>query len=221
MHRVELPAWAVERGRALNHFDRIDVARTALLCVDMQNAFVAEGEVFGNAHARDIIPGVNRLAAGFRAAGGTVWWTRQTVDDAHPLYADPHWLALGDDPHVARAKAALAAGSRGHALHPDMQCHAGDRVLDKYRYSAFLPNSSDIDARLRAAGVDTLLIAGTLTNCCCESSARDACMLGYKVLLVADACAAVTDAEHNAALLNLRLMFADVRGVDEVLALLA
>jgi len=53
-----------------------------------------------------------------------------------------------------------------------------------------------------------LIITGTLTNVCCESSARDAYMLGYKVLFASDATAAVSDAEHNAALTNLRLNFA-------------
>jgi len=69
--------------------------------------------------------------------------------------------------------------------------------------------------------VDTLVIAGTLTNCCCESSARDAFMLGYRVLFAADATAAVSDEEHNAALLNLAVMFADVRRTDDIVALLA
>ena len=70
-------------------------------------------------------------------------------------------------------------------------------------------------------GIDTLNVTGTLTNCCCDSAARDANMLGYKGLFVSDATAAVTDEEHNAALLNLVLMFADVRSTADVLGLIA
>jgi nicotinamidase-related amidase len=219
MHIIDLPQWAVERGRHTNWIRTIDLARTALICIDLQNAFMLAGQVFGNPHALDIVPNVNRLAGAFRAAGGRVVWTRQTVSD-DPLWADPHWAAAGDDPFVATAKAALRVGSHGHALHAAIDRAPGDLMLDKHRYSAFLPNSSDLDAQLKAAGIDVVIIAGTLTNCCCESSARDAFMQGYKVLLVSDATAAVTDAEHNAALLNLRLMFADVKSTAETLALI-
>ncbi len=101
-----------------------------------------------------------------------------------------------------------------------MQVGTADRVLNKYRYSAFARHSFGLDGILQEQGIDTLIIAGTLTNCCCESTARDANMLGYKVLFLSDATAAVTDEEHNAALLNLQIMFADVRTTDEVLRLL-
>jgi nicotinamidase-related amidase len=66
-----------------------------------------------------------------------------------------------------------------------------------------------------------VVITGTLTNLCCESTAREANMAGYKVIVVSDATATVTDAEHNAALLNLRLNFADVRRTREVLSMIA
>ena len=65
-----------------------------------------------------------------------------------------------------------------------------------------------------------LILTGTLTNVCVESTAREANMAGYKVIVVADATAAVTDAEHNAALLNLRLNFADVRRTRQVLRMI-
>jgi ureidoacrylate peracid hydrolase len=55
------------------------------------------------------------------------------------------------------------------------------------------PPSSDIDAQLRSRGIDTLLIAGTATNVCCESTARDAMMLDYRVIMLSDANA--TDEE--------------------------
>ncbi|MDB5393107.1 MAG: cysteine hydrolase, partial [Rhodospirillales bacterium] len=114
----------------------------------------------------------------------------------------------------------LTDGAEGHRLHGAVEIGDADIVLNKYRYSAFIQNASEIDARLRALGVDTLIVAGTLTNVCCESSARDAYMLGYRVLFAADATAAVTDTEHNAALLNLCLNFADVRTMDTLLALI-
>jgi nicotinamidase-related amidase len=214
MHRINLPDWAVERGRRMNYFTHIDPGRTALIAVDLQNAFTCEGEVFGNAHARDVIPNVNRLAKALREKGGHVIWTRQTTQSA-PLGLDE------SDPFVRRAMQALTVGADGHRLNAATDVRESDVVLNKLRYSAFIQGSSDIDARLKALGVDTLVVAGTLTNVCCESSARDAYMLDYRVLFAADATAAVTDEEHNAALLNLCLNFADVRTTDALLALIA
>jgi ureidoacrylate peracid hydrolase len=73
---------------------------------------------------------------------------------------------------------------------------------------------------LRDAGIDTLIISGTLTNCCCESTARDAMQLNYRVIFVSDANAALSDAEHNATLTNMTALFCDVMATDEVAAAL-
>lgn len=220
MHPIDLPDWAVARGRHLNSFTAIDPARTALVVVDMQNVFLAAGEVFGNPNALEIIDPVNGLAAAMRAAGGTVIWTRQTVSHDPPL-AMPAWQYDLSIPHVRRAVETMLAGTASHALHPEMDVAPGDIVIDKYRYSAFLCPAGALRSALEARGVEMLVIAGTLTNVCCESSARDGNMLGYKVIAVADAMAAVTDAEHGAALLNMRLNFADVHLADAVCAMLA
>ena len=77
----------------------------------------------------------------------------------------------------------------------------------------------DIDRRLREAGIDTVVIVGTLTNVCCESSARDAMMLNYRLVFVSDANAALTDAEHNATLASILRVFGDVASTDEVIQL--
>ncbi len=66
-----------------------------------------------------------------------------------------------------------------------------------------------------------MIITGTVTNVCCESTARDAMMMNYKVVFVSDGNAAFTDAEHNATLGNMAMLFADVMTTDEVAAKLA
>lgn len=220
MHRIDLPDWAIERGHRMNRFDRIDPARTALLAVDLQNAFTLAGQVFANSHACDILHNVNRVAGALRAAGGQVVWTRQTIE-REPPRANAAWQFDTSNPFVREAMDALADGTYGHRLHEALDVHQADIVMNKYRYSAFIQHASDIDATLKKRNVDTLLIAGTLTNVCCESSARDAYMLGYRVLFAADATAAVTDIEHNASLLNLCLNFADVRTTDALIELIA
>lgn len=220
VHRVDLPDWAVARGRVLNHVERLDPARTALVAIDLQRVFLSAGEVFGNPYALALVPVVNRLATAFRAAGATVIWTRQTVDHAGAR-AMPAWQYDLSIPEVARAVATMVAGTPSHALHPDVAVAPGDVVLDKYRYGAFSCPDGALERTLRARGIDTLVIAGTLTNCCCDSTAREGNMRGWRVLLLSDATATLTDAEHNAALLTVRLNFADVRTADEAIALLA
>jgi ureidoacrylate peracid hydrolase len=69
-------------------------------------------------------------------------------------------------------------------------------VVLKRRFGAFVPGSSDLHARLRERGIDTLIISGTVSQVCCEATARDAMMMDYKVFFVTDACATTTDAEH-------------------------
>lgn len=219
MHDIALPDWAIERGRWLNAFGEIDPARSVLVIVDMQRAFAGEGEVFGNPYARAIIPQVNAVAAAMRAAGGQVIWTRQTVSDDPPLAMAP-WQYDPADETVRAAMAALAAESPSHDLHPDMVTATDDLVIDKYRYSAFACPDAALERALGAFQPDMLLIAGTLSNVCCESTARDAYMLGFKVIFIADATAAKSDEEHNAALLNLRLNFADVHMNADVISLL-
>jgi ureidoacrylate peracid hydrolase len=93
-----------------------------------------------------------------------------------------------------------------------------DQTILKNRYSAMIPGSSPLERVLRGLGIDTILVAGTKTNVCCESTARDAMMLDFKVVLVEDCCAALSDDEHRSALENIIQQFGDVMTADEVLA---
>ena len=86
---------------------------------------------------------------------------------------------------------------------------------------AFLPGASDLPERLRARGFDTVLITGTVTNVCCESSARDAMMGNFRVVMVSDANAATTQEEHDASLIALYLTFTDLMDSDMLMDILA
>jgi nicotinamidase-related amidase len=220
MHRLNLPDWAVDRGRALNNFASLSPGRTVLVNIDMQNVFVAEGQVYASGHARDIVPAVNRLAAAMRAKGAPVIWTRTTHAFEGP-FAPPDWQYDLSDPSTAEGIAALQKGALGHALYPRMDVVESDIVIDKYRYGAFTCPAGRLAGVLENLGAEMVLITGTSTNCCCETTAREANMAGYKVIVVSDATAALTDAEHNAALLNLRVNFADVRRAEEVLDMIS
>jgi nicotinamidase-related amidase len=218
-HRIRLPRWARERGAALNDFPALEPRRTALVNIDLQAAFLAEDQPYGNAHARDIVANVNALSHAMRAAGAPVIWTRQTYVREPPL-APPEWQYDPERPGVAAGMAALTAGSSGHGLYDRLEVAQGDLVLDKYRYGAFACPVGALPDALERLGAAMLIVTGTLTNCCVESTARESNMAGYKVIVAADATSAVTDAEHNAALMNLRINFADVRRTAELLRMI-
>jgi ureidoacrylate peracid hydrolase len=115
----------------------------------------------------------------------------------------------------------LLEGSPGHALWPDLEVAPEDLRVTKNRYSAFFPGACELPELLRRRSVDAVLIAGTMTNVCCEASARDAMMDGFKVVVVSDANAARSDAEHLASLATIVQFFGDVRDTDDTLRLLA
>ena len=204
------------RGRA-HPFADFDPARTALVVIDMQNAFVRAGA--GHAHcpaAAGIVPAINGLAGGLRGAGGRIVWIRTT----HGPTCRQDWSVLYDHliPQSADRRAtSLAPGSAGHALIDDLDIDPADAVIDKFRYSAFLPGPSDLTQRLQAEGRDTVMICGTVTNVCCESSARDAMMLNFTTVMVSDANAAHSDAAHWATLTTFYRNFGDVLTTGQIL----
>lgn len=212
----------VVRWRGREHcFADLDPAKTALVVIDLQHAFM--DETVGHAVVRsaiDIVPAVNRLAAAVREAGGGVFWVRMTHDDK---CLDDWSVAfeISTPERRRRRIAALTAGSQGHSLWPDLDVLPEDEIVDKYRYSGFLPGTSDLTERLRARGFDTVLITGTVTNVCCESSARDAAMLNFRTIMVSDGNAALSQAEHDAALTAFYNVFGDVMDTDMLVAALS
>jgi ureidoacrylate peracid hydrolase len=117
-------------------------------------------------------------------------------------------------------EAAFAPGSFGHALWHELEVLPGDLKVLKRRFGAFVPGSSELHDILQARNIDTIIVTGTATNVCCESTARDAMMMNYKVIFVSDGNATSNDDEHNAALGNMLAMFADVMSTDEVVGYL-
>jgi ureidoacrylate peracid hydrolase len=221
MNGLDIPASVTARALARYgvehpHAD-LDPSHTALVVIDLQNAFM--DDAVGHAvcpAARDIVSDVNRLAAAVRATGGGVFWIKNTVDERTSI----EWSNL--DKMVSpeayhRRLAAMSEGTKGHDLWPDLDIRPEDEIVRKYRFSAFLPGTSELPYRLRARGFDTVLIAGTVTNVCCESSARDAMMSNFKTIMISDANAAMTREEHQASLIAFYLIFGDVMDTDFVI----
>jgi ureidoacrylate peracid hydrolase len=103
---------------------------------------------------------------------------------------------------------------RHRPLWPELDVRPQDEIIEKYRFSGFLPGTLELPDRLRTLGFDTVLITCTVTNVCCESSARDAMMTNFKTIMVSDGNAAMTRAEHDAALSAFYNIFGDVMDTD-------
>lgn len=204
------------QGKLLSH-ETIDAARTALVVIDMQNFFVAEGFMAEVPAARGIVPNINRMAKALRAAGGTVVWIQTTAVGALEEWGNHHKHMLTPD-RAEKRLTQLDESGDGFKIYPKLEALPSDLHLKKIKYSAFIPGSSDIDAQLKARGIETLLITGTVTNVCCESTARDAMMFDYRVVMLSDGNASLTDEEHAASLNNFMVFFGDVMTVDEAAA---
>jgi ureidoacrylate peracid hydrolase len=224
MHKVDIPRSVVQRviqhrGREHAYAD-FDPRKTALLVVDMQNAFMMPGVAHVLCEmAPKIVPNVNRLADAMRSAGGTVVWLKMTFGEPS-LSNWPVLHELAGTERTPKRIAALAEGSIGHELWSELRPAPTDLIVLKNKYSAFIQGSSDLPAILRQLGIDTVVVTGTVTNICCESTARDAMMLNFKAIMVTDGCAAMTDEDHNASLKAFYLAFGDIMSTAMLVDLL-
>jgi nicotinamidase-related amidase len=200
-----------EQRRGRRHaFEVIEPARTAVVVIDMVPFFVAEME-----YARGIVPNISRITDCVRRTGGTVAWV---------LPGTPDPSAVADEffgPDVATMyRRSGGNGPLRERLWHELEVHDHDLVVEKTAPSAFFPGRSPLSELLGARGIDTVLITGAVTNVCCESTARDASTLGYRVIMVADGNAARRDQDHNATLHTIYRSFGDVRSTSDVLQLI-
>ena len=217
MHKLAISPAVAARVKArtgkLHPFDVLDPRRTALVVIDLQNYFM-KGE--DGASARAIVPAVNRLAEELRERGGHVVWVRNSTEGTLKSWSVKHEFLKNPEMGKYRYDE-MSKNGDGFKFWPALDIQPGDGKLVKKRFSAFIQGSSPIEKYLRERKIDTILVTGTATNVCCESTARDAMMLNFKVVMVADALAARSDEFHNASLSAFYSNFGDVQTVEEVL----
>ena len=221
MHKVSIRPHIVERVMKrrgdVHWFERLDPARSALLVIDMQNTFCLPGAPGEVPMAREIVPNINRFAAALRGRGVPVIWiihantTQNGRTDWEVFFGNVVRSA------EVRKRMAESLAPEKQAVWKDLEVKPGDVTLVKNRYSALAHGASTVERVLRNLGVDTVLVAGTKTDVCCDSTARDAMMLDFKAILVSDCCAALSDEEHRASLELFIQQFGDVMTSDEAL----
>jgi ureidoacrylate peracid hydrolase len=193
--------------------ERVHPGKTRFLVIDVQNDFCAEGGWFDE-YANDLTlihEAVDRLV-GFidvaRQAGVPPIFIRAIYDRIYlspPMLERHERTGLGID-HCHEG----TWGADFFRVQPLQD----ELIFTKHRYSAF--KNTELDAYLRAQRVENLILAGTTSNVCVESTARDAYMLDYHVVFMSDTSATYQAEAHEATLANIRRAFGIVASADEV-----
>ncbi len=210
-----LEAVRKRRGRVRVYQD-LDVERMAMLVIDMENCFCAPGGAAEVPRAREIVPNINKLAEACRRQDiPVIWVVHANRDDGADwtLFFDNFLSAEKREQTIKQ----LTKGDWGTEIWKGLEVKEDDLIINKCRFSALIPGSSNLERILRSLNKDTLIITGTKTNICCEATARDAMMLDFKVLFISDATAALTDQEHQATLNTIIQNFGDVLTAQQLI----
>jgi len=225
MHDVEIRQEVIDRVMArrghFHLFDHLEPTKSALVVIDMQNTFLRPGAPVEVPKGRDIVSNINRLSAVLRELGVQVIWVTHANSSSG---GKSDWPGFFDnfvaDEVRSKTIAGLEPGAEGQQIWPELEVALTDAKIFKNRYSALISGASSLERQLRSQGIDTIMIAGTKTNVCCESTARDAMMLDFKTVMLSDCCAALSDEEHRATLETFIQQFGDVMTADEALTAL-
>ncbi|MGE5148320.1 MAG: cysteine hydrolase family protein [Candidatus Eiseniibacteriota bacterium] len=212
------PVTPILGDRLLNTIEaRLNPVHSALLVIDMQNDFCAEGGYIETVVGKDasacraVAAPIMDLVEDARANAVPVYWIRANYElDGLPAGLRVKFGGRGDGV-VCCAPGSWGADFSGVAPMP------GEAVVEKRCYSAF--RGTDLDTRLRTAAVRTVVLAGVQTNICIESTLRDASSLGFHVVVAADCVASHTPDLHEATLKNAAFVFGDVLSRREIAGL--
>jgi biuret amidohydrolase len=184
---------------------KLDKDKAALIVVDMQNFFLDPKSPTFTCGGLAIMPNLKKLIAAFRQAGRPVIYTKHVH---HPDKIDAGimgWWWEG----------MCIEGTPESEVHSEIAPFPGDKVILKHRYSAFY--NTDLETVLRCLKIEDLVIAGIMTNMCCESTARDAYYRDYRVFFPANATGSINEEMHLASLLNLAFGFAYITTAEEII----
>lgn len=189
--------------------------KTALLVIDMQNSFCADDGGCGKTglpiqNLQSAIQPCVKVVAAARAAGIPVIYTRYMY---RPDYADGGVLVKYLLPEL-KDTGALQAGTWDIEVIPELKPHANDFIVDKNRPSAFY--ATNLETILNGLDVDSLVACGVTTNCCVESTVRDASHRDYKTFVVQDAVAELDDERQQVSLRSMAMLFANLVSVSDV-----
>jgi biuret amidohydrolase len=203
--------------------DKLDPARTALVVVHMVKGVAGEVDTPFNrifrrrAEEKGLMGVQKRLLDGFRtgkAKGTKVVCTAVTYQPGYPGVTRNSRLFRT----LIDSGGALLEGTPAVEVIDDLAPRPGEPVVRGQATNGF--DRTELDTILRQAGVDTLVLVGIATDVAVESTARAACDLGYRTIVVSDACDADSDEAHAHALEVIRGWFGETAAAAEVLSAL-
>ncbi|SYZ73134.1 conserved hypothetical protein [Candidatus Zixiibacteriota bacterium] len=198
-------AWLSQVAPFNTHKMTLNRSRAALLVVDMQKFFLDPDSPTYTPGGPAVLPSIRVLIERFRSAKRPVIFTKHVH---HPDFIDAgimKWWWEG----------ACLEGSPESEIPDGIAPLPGEKIILKHRYSAFY--NTDLETILRCLKVEDLVIAGIMTNMCCESTARDAYYRDYRVFFPVDATGSINEEMHLASLLNLAFGFAFVTTVHDII----
>ena len=181
---------------------KLDIKRTALLILDMQDFFLDETSHAYIPAAQDILPRVDALRERFVNLGLPLVWTRHLNTDLDAANMGRWWRDIINAEHPLSKISATLDISYGKIIH-------------KTQYDAFY--KTDLEEYLHEKGVKQVIVSGVMTQLCCETTARSAFMRGFDVFFLIDGTAAYNEEYHRATLRNLSYGFANLLLCDEIL----
>lgn len=189
--------------------------RTALMVIDMQNAFCTDGgscdQIGLNiAMLKEAIEPCGRLIAAARAAAVPIIYTRYVY---RADYADGGVMLKYLLPELGQS-GHLAAGTHDIEVVDALAPQDGDYVVDKNRPSAFY--ATGLEPMLNGLDIDSIVVCGVTTNCCVETTVRDASQRDYKTFVVTDATGELEQQRHDFAINTMAFLFAEAVTVDDV-----
>lgn len=216
-----MSAWQLLEGLEA----KVDPSRVALVTVDVQNDFCHDDGFLGQLGApldlvQDMVPNLNRLLDGARSLGIPIVHVISYHDEeyASPVVTEQklrngHDLMDGD--RQRKDAPYCIRGTFGAELY-GIEARPGEEIVEKYRYSGF--QGTNLDLLLRGWGVQTVILTGTATNVCVESTARDVYSNDYYLIMVSDCTATTSQADHDHALRMIDTYFGHVASSEEILA---
>jgi ureidoacrylate peracid hydrolase len=197
----------------------LETARTALLVVDMQRAFVEPGEAMEVPPARDVVPRIQQLIGVFREKRRPVVFTEFTYSPAAPLLVGElhpeHRPALPGAPTgFGRPSSSCLEGEDNVRVIPELAPRADELVIRKHYYDGF--NGTVLDGALRARGVTTIVITGTMTDICVLGTVIGGFNREYRLIVVEDGVATLWPEIQRATLDIIRRAYARVLSAKEV-----
>lgn len=219
---IRKAARSIAHGNPLFAFaDKVAPGHTAVIVVDMQNDFCAKGgmadrEGFDVTPVSDMAARLPEFLADARASGVLVVFVRNLYSTERNFYLSDSWLEQAA--RVRKGSYTLhpvcGASHWGGEFYGALKPEGSDPVVTKHRFNAF--HNTDLESILKANAIRTVIVTGCMTNVCVETTARDAFMRDYYVLVPSDAAATYIQEDHDASLRNIDRFFGQVTTTEDL-----